>query len=167
MTTVLTMTTVTCRGRRRGPEEGSAPLLHLGSCEPGPPHRASSCDILWPSGLSCRNRHTHHRAPPGSCVPPCLAASILVAATVPATMMSFRAGSGPILGLHAGHPLLLREEQTITGLPGRGRLHALFNGAQVADGFLDREEVEVEQCLCNTPATPGLTVVTSDSPLVS
>jgi hypothetical protein len=78
---------------------------------------------------------------------PRLAAFVLAAAAVPATMTSTGAGSRPMLGLHMGHPLLLREEQTTAGLLGRGRLLALFNGTQVADGFLDREGVEVEQCL--------------------
>jgi hypothetical protein len=53
-------------------------------------------------------------------------------------MTSPEARSEPILGLHAGHPLLY-EQQTTAGLLGWGRLLALLDGAQVADGFLDQE----------------------------
>jgi hypothetical protein len=76
-----------------------------------------------------------------------LAALALVAVVVLATMTSPEAEPGPILGLHAGHPLLLSEEQMTTALLGWGRLLALLDGAHVANGFLDREGVEVEQCL--------------------
>jgi hypothetical protein len=76
-----------------------------------------------------------------------LVASVLATAAIPATMTSPGAGSRPILGLHVGHPLLLREEQTTASLLGRGQLLALLNGTQVADGFLDQERVESEQCL--------------------
>jgi hypothetical protein len=78
---------------------------------------------------------------------PRLATFVLATATISATMTNPRARSGPILGLHAGHPLLLREVQTTTSLLGRGRLLALLDGTQVADDFLDRERVEIEQGL--------------------
>jgi hypothetical protein len=52
-------------------------------------------------------------------------------------MTSPGVGSRPILGLHAGHPLLIYEEQTTVDLLGRGRLLAMLDGTQVANGFLD------------------------------
>jgi hypothetical protein len=41
---------------------------------------------------------------------PCLVASVPTTVVIPTTTTSPEDGSGPILGLHAGHPLLLHEE---------------------------------------------------------
>jgi hypothetical protein len=62
---------------------------------------------------------------------PCLAAIIVLA-----TMTSPGAGSGPILGLHAGHPRLLREEHRS---PWLGLASCVARRRAGVDDFLDLE----------------------------
>jgi hypothetical protein len=64
-----------------------------------------------------------------------------------ARIVTARVGTRTIADLHTSHPLLISEEKTPTILLWLKRPLPLLDGAEMINDFLNRERVQIEQCL--------------------